>query len=624
MNIKLQSITLHHFLSFDESTIDLSDRGFCLVSGVNRNPKDAAKSNGSGKSTIFNAISFVLTGETLQGLKTNLGNIYYNDGCWVSLNLTIDGHEYTLLRSRDDKKYGTNLKITVDGEDRSGKGIRESEEILAELLPDVTSELIGSVILIGQGMPQKFTNNSPAKRKEILEHLSKSDFMIQDLKDRVEQRSIKLSQDLRKQEDSIISLSSQKDVYNRQLEAANTELTEASKTVNYEEEYNVHKIAYESYETQLKQLEGKITVKDEEYKGISLEFTNLYNKRQKALDQVRAQHDEAVKEFNKERGELTSQIYALKMEIERLKSVKDVCPTCGQKIPGAIKPDTSVQEGKLTALNEALKKLDEEIALDNQDFANALDSIRTEFDDNISAKQKEMTTASTELTTLNGEKNRLSNLMLGENSAMTKIKTLQENHESNLARINKNIKEFSDKIKELGDELKVASDAKEELNKHLEVISKMNTFLKRDFRGFLLEDIINFISAKAKEYCSQIFGSDEIVFALNSNNIDIEYCGKDYDNLSGGEKQRVDLIIQFAIRSLLVNYLGFNSNILVLDEITDNLDSISCDKVLNFITKELSTIESVFIISHHASELEIPCDSEIIVEKNQEGVSHAI
>lgn len=84
MNIRFKSITIHHFLSFGESTINLEDRGFCLVSGINRNPKDAAKSNGSGKSTIWNAISFVLTGETLQGLKSNLGNIYFKDGCWVS------------------------------------------------------------------------------------------------------------------------------------------------------------------------------------------------------------------------------------------------------------------------------------------------------------------------------------------------------------------------------------------------------------------------------------------------------------------------------------------------------------------------------------------------------------
>ena len=72
---------------------------------------------------------------------------------------------------------------------------------------------------------------------------------------------------------------------------------------------------------------------------------------------------------------------------------------------------------------------------------------------------------------------------------------------------------------------------------------------------------------------------------------------------------------------LETQYLQFSSNILVLDEITDALDAESCDKVINFITNDLSDIESIFIISHHADELAIPVDSEVIVEKNLEGVS---
>ena len=86
----------------------------------------------------------------------------------------------------------------------------------------------------------------------------------------------------------------------------------------------------------------------------------------------------------------------------------------------------------------------------------------------------------------------------------------------------------------------------------------------------------------------------------------------------------MDLIIQFAIRDFMCNFLQFSSNILVLDEITDALDSESCDKVLNFITTELQDIESVFIISHHSDTLEIPVDSELKIEKNEQGVSNVI
>ena len=152
----------------------------------------------------------------------------------------------------------------------------------------------------------------------------------------------------------------------------------------------------------------------------------------------------------------------------------------------------------------------------------------------------------------------------------------------------------------------------------------MNTIVKRDFRGFLLKNIIDYVDAKAKEYASQIFGCNEISFALDGNDINISFCNKNYDNLSGGEQQRVDLIVEFAIRNFMCQYLNFSSNILVLDEIFDALDSESCDRVINFVTNELKDIESVFIISHHSDSLDIPYDSQLVIEKNELGVSHVV
>ena len=62
MELKFNSIRLVGFGSYDDSTIDLNDRGFCLISGENRFKKDNAESNGSGKSTIFSAICYALCG----------------------------------------------------------------------------------------------------------------------------------------------------------------------------------------------------------------------------------------------------------------------------------------------------------------------------------------------------------------------------------------------------------------------------------------------------------------------------------------------------------------------------------------------------------------------------------
>ena len=156
---------------------------------------------------------------------------------------------------------------------------------------------------------------------------------------------------------------------------------------------------------------------------------------------------------------------------------------------------------------------------------------------------------------------------------------------------------------------------------HVETIKKIETLIKRDFRGYLLTNIIAFLDQKSKEYSELVFGTRELSVFLNGNALEITYCNKYFDNLSGGEKQRVDLILQFVIRDMLSKYLNFSSNIIVLDEVTDYLDKVSCDQIIKLITNKLSDVESVFIISHHSDELQLPIDSQITVVKDEDGIS---
>jgi DNA repair exonuclease SbcCD ATPase subunit len=92
-----------------------------------------------------------------------------------------------------------------------------------------------------------------------------------------------------------------------------------------------------------------------------------------------------------------------------------------------------------------------------------------------------------------------------------------------------------------------------------------------------------------------------------------------YENLSGGEKQKIDLIIQFSIRDMLSKQLGFTSNILVLDEVFDGLDSLGCTKVIDMIAS-VSDIKNIFIVTHR-KDLSIPNDKELIVVKSSVGIS---
>ena len=200
--LKFKKIILHNFGSYGHAEVELENKGICLVSGRNNYKKDNALSNGSGKSFLWSGICFALTGETISGLKSNLKNIFTDENLsYVTLDFDDNTDNYVITRYIAPK---SDLKIIKNDVDISGKGIRESEKKLGEVLPDITKDLIASTIIIGQGMPNKFSSFSPSGRKDLLEKLTKSDFMVEDIRQRVNARLTELQRQLRDCEDSLL------------------------------------------------------------------------------------------------------------------------------------------------------------------------------------------------------------------------------------------------------------------------------------------------------------------------------------------------------------------------------------------------------------------------------------
>lgn len=100
MDIKFKKLHIENFMSIGEADIDLSDRAFTLIEGVNNNENDNARSNGSGKSSIFESLVWTLTGTTMRGNK-DIVNFNGNGTCKVVLTLNVDGDEYVIERGVD-------------------------------------------------------------------------------------------------------------------------------------------------------------------------------------------------------------------------------------------------------------------------------------------------------------------------------------------------------------------------------------------------------------------------------------------------------------------------------------------------------------------------------------------
>ena len=618
MRIVFKTMKLHNFMSYSDAEVALNRNGYVLVNGINNNPDDNAKSNGTGKSSLFSAISWALTGLTVSGSK-EVANIHTEGTTSVDLIFSVDNHVYTITRTKNP----SNLKIFIDGEDKSGKGIRDTEKLLSEYLPDITHSLLNSVIILGQGLPQKFTNNSPSGRKDVLEKLSNSDFMISDLKARVDKRRTQLQNDIRNCENNITDLTARKELTTKRIESLNEELSEMT-----DDTINEYKAQIETFEKSIEEFVKSID-----------EDTNLINDLTIELNDIQAKITNSFDEYNKGKETITlkdtsevidkiqilsADILSLKNEINRLDSITDVCPTCGQKLPNVEKIDTTDKKAKLENLNAemiALMKHKQEIESYNSEKLKA-------YDDKFQEEQKKykelLNTISTNLSNAQESKSKAeqskSSFEANINTINFKINSFEETKHKLKAEIETEKSNNEKFIKEI----LYYNTNKDNLTSHLDVNTKMSTILKRDFRGYLLTNVIDFISVQAKEYSMDLFGTDKLDFYLDGNNIAITYDKKDYEVLSGGEKQKVDVIIQLAIRDMLCKFLNFSSNILVLDEITDSLDITGSQKMFNLISTKLNDVEAVYIVSHHQNDFEIPVDSEITVVKGSDKISRII
>lgn len=619
--IQFKKITVHNFGSYSHAELDLQNKGFCLVSGQNNCTKDGALSNGSGKSALFSAICYALTGETVGGIKSGLRNINVEENeCWVELEFSYNRDQYIITRVIAPK---SDLRIIRNDVDISGKGIRESEKKLSEVLPDVTKDLITSTVILGQGMPNKFSSFSPSGRKELLEKLTKSDFMIEDLKNRIASRQTELSTKIREYEDSLIANTTQLTLINNKLTSLRRELSETSMP-DFDGIIAKLDSSIATLSAQYNALNNSTAGHEEAIANGNAEVLQLTESKAKINAEELEAYTAKYTELNNDKSQKVYRIGELNREITKLKSITDICPTCKQKLPNVIKPNTDAQEAEVEELSSAVKVLTESLQQVQEKHNQYLIDIENDYGTRLTEAKNRVNallTASKELKSQIA----VTKTQLDSEQALYAKYTYDKQHWSKyIENLKTDILNQEIEVAKLTNIISITATAKTGLLERLAIVKKMDTLVKRDFRGYLLTNIITYLDKKAKEYCNVVFGTTELSLSLSGNSLDITYCGKAFDLLSGGEKQRVDLILQLAIRDMLVTYLDLNANILVLDEVTDFLDKKSCKAVMALLESALQTVESVFIISHMSNDLEIPVDSEVHIVKNENGISQIL
>jgi len=560
--IKIQNLTVKNFMSVGNQTqaVDFGRQQLTLVLGENldQGGDDSGSRNGTGKTTIVNALSFALFGTALTSIKKdNLINKINGKNMLVTLTFEKDGNKYKIERGRKPTvmKFYVNdqEKSTSDSDDSQGD-MRETQKDLDELL-GMSHDMFQQIVALNT-YTAPFLSLKANEQREIIEQLlgitllsEKAEFLkdqIRITKDQIVQdtadiEAAKKSND--KIQQSITGLETRQSAWYTQQRSDCAKIAQSIaelQSVDIEKELDQH---------------AKLKLYDEQAATIK-----SLNKERATLETAVIQADKQVTKYTK--------------DVEQLKN--KTCPSCEQEL------HTHKHE-EMTATAE--KNLADAVTY-LQSVSNSYATVVRELES---------------IGDINGR-------------PKTYYETLEEalKHQNNLASLESALgvrQQEIDPYQEQIDELKHTAiqqiswdniNALTTLKDHQEFLLKLLTNKDSFIRKKIIDQNLAYLNNRLTYYLDKMGLPHQVSF-LNDLNVEITQLGQDldFDNLSRGERNRLILGLSWAFRDVWES-LYQNINLLFIDELIDNgLDANGVENALGVLKKMArERNKNIYLISH--------------------------
>ena len=649
MNIVFKHLHTKRFQSLDDIKLDLDDKGVVVIKGIN-NYEDNVKSNGSGKSSIFESIIFALYGETSNGI-TDPENRVLNNGYEVSLSLSIDNVDYQITRSKENGKSKVELLQYIDGvpNDISGRNKTDANKIILNLL-NISKELFLDSVFLAQGVSTNLSTLSPTARKERLEILTGTEKLIEDFKSYIKGRQLEyetkcteLTLNKSKIEGNIQSLNNQKNTLRTKIEEIKVEIERYKSLGNIEDIDNNIKIC----ENEIVQIEQTIqdieqSIAESQTKINTLKETKQSIETEKELINTKlVAQRELVYKLNSNLDNLQNNISTHNRDIDRLnKDIEairnsDTCPTCGRKYDNANEEHIQQTISKYNAeINQHLadiERINNQIAEDTNSYNLEVEvgkKLKSDYDTLQSKVQEINNLIQIEETNQTNQTNQTKNQRNFISNKQTQIKELQAKKEEILKVKVPDTTEYENMIRDI--ELNITNlhndiqNIETEWNAQNDLVDTCKysqQLITKPFRTYLLQNSINLLNEKLAYLSRKLFSNEKDIITINGDDskLDIRLGDSSYESLSGGEKTRVNMCLLLAQKYLASNIGNIECNIIVLDEVLGQCDSEAEMNIIDLIIEELQSVSSIIFIGH--KELPIPYDNLITVVKDENGLS---
>jgi DNA repair exonuclease SbcCD ATPase subunit len=565
MAFKIKSITVKNFMSVGNvsQAVDFDKEHLTLVLGenVDLGGDDSGSRNGTGKTTMINALSYALYGTALTNIrKENLINKTNGKAMLVTVEFEVGGVSYRIERGRKPNV----LKLYVNNQEQKAKDesldddaqgdSRETQKHIEQLL-GMSHTMFKHLVALNT-YTEPFLSMKAADQREVIEQLlgitvlsekaEKLKVLMKDTKDAIQAESFRIdgikvaNENVQKSIDSLgLKSSAWETKKDEDLERIGKAIMKLS-SVDIDAELAAH-FALKEWNT------NSATIRE-------------LQKQKATLDAAVGQAEKAVKKY----------------EIEIAHLAEKKCPACDQELHDH-KHEEMLEKAKRD-LNDA-QTYASKIGMDLTDIQLAL----LELGD---LPKPPATFYDTEAEAL-GHKNNLASL---EQSLENKI------NEAN---------PYNEQIEELKKTAlqEISWDTINELTKtkdHQEFLHKLLTNKDSFIRKKIIDQNLSYLNKRLSYYIDKMGLPHRVIFQ-NDLNVEITQLGQelDFDNLSRGERNRLILSLSFAFRDVWEN-LYQHINLLFIDELIDaGMDAAGVEAglaVLKKMARERN--KNIFLISH--------------------------
>lgn len=581
MNLTFESVEMKNFVSFGNvtQTLPLHNQNLHLILGENVDSDSSDHRNGTGKSSIINAISYALFGKPLVSIRlNNLINKTNERGMEVAINFNKDGVSYRIERGRRPNKllfYQESTCVNGDTEssDESQGDNRKTQDEIESVL-GINFEMFKNIVVLNT-YSEPFLAMPAAQQRSFIESL----LGISILSEKAEV----LKEKIRETKDSI----TEEEYRIKGIQQANKTIED--NIVRLVEQSNSwekkHKSELASMEKRLKELE-EVDIDHE--KQLHEDF-KLYDEANTSLSRLKKQKTRT----EKERTKLVNS--REKYESNLKKAEAHECHACGQPVHDDkhTKVIDSLNESIASTVSD-IEELDEELEEVNKKIGE-IDTIEKPTE---KTTYKKIDDVYRHTTILDNLKESLDKEKNSENPYTEQIESLQE----------KGLQDVD--YTELNELTK--------LKEHQDFLVKLLTSNQSFIRKEIIDKNLGYLNKRLEFYLSAVGLPHQVEFQ-NDLDVHISEYGRelDFDNLSRGERTRLILALSWAFRDVYESLNG-RINLLFVDELLDNgLDTSGAENGLR-ILKEMNRRmkRDVFLITHR-EEMHGRVDSIIkVLKKN--------